>query len=138
LVAVTTDTLLGVAMPVTGGGVVALLVADAVLPDPPQPASRPATAATQAMPRSLVRNLLNIISNTSMPVICWRPARMLGQGATAMRVARPTIERLSSRYLYVCGDETRPHLQRKRLEALGSLPEQTGNDATEDRYCLPG
>jgi hypothetical protein len=48
LVAVTTDTLLGVAMPVTGGGVVPPL-ADAVLLDPLQPVSRPATAATQAM-----------------------------------------------------------------------------------------
>ena len=106
MVAVTTDTLLGVAMPVTGGGVVPL-VADAVLLDPPQPASRPATAATQAMLRSLVRNLLNLISNTSMSVTCWRPARMLGQSAAAMRVASPTIERLSTRYLYVCGEETR-------------------------------
>jgi len=86
LVAVTTDTLLGVAIPVTGGGVV---VAVAVWLDPLQPASRPATAATQAMPRSLVRNLLNLISNTSISVICWRPARMLGQSAAAMRVAGP-------------------------------------------------
>jgi hypothetical protein len=119
LVAVTTDTLLGVAMPVTGGGVVPPL-ADAVLLDPLQPVSRPATAATQAMLRSLVRNLLNLISHTPMSVIRWRPARMLGHSEAAMRVARPTIERLSTTGTCTCVATRRgSRLERKRLEAPG-------------------
>ena len=104
--AVTTATLLGVAMPVMACGVETVLV-DAGAPDPPQPASTPATAARYTMQRSLIRNLLNLMSNTSMSVTCWRPACMLGQSAAAMSVARPTIDRLSTRYLYLCGDGTR-------------------------------
>ena len=104
--AVTTATLLGVAMPLMDCGAATVLV-DAGAPDPPQPDSTPATAARYTMQRSLIRNLLNLMSNTSMSVTCWRPACMLGQSTAAMSVARPTIERLSTRYLYLCGDETR-------------------------------
>jgi hypothetical protein len=67
LVAVTTDTLLGVATPVIGGAELpALLVEFAVvLPDPKHPATRPAAATTQTIPQSLVRSLLNLMFNTS-------------------------------------------------------------------------
>lgn len=54
-------------MPVMGGGVEPPAGdVDTVAPDPLQPASRPARVATQAMPRSVIRNLLNVISSTSM------------------------------------------------------------------------
>ena len=105
--AVTTATLLGVAMPLMDCGVeTPVVLVDAGAPDP-QPASTPATAARHTMQRSLIRNLLNLMSNTSMSVTCWRPACMLSQSAAAMSVARPTIERVSTRYLYLCGDGTR-------------------------------
>jgi hypothetical protein len=64
LVAVTTETLLGVAMPVMGGGV-GPPAGDAVALEPLQPASTPATVATQAMPPSVMRNLFILISSTS-------------------------------------------------------------------------
>jgi hypothetical protein len=84
--AVTTDTLLGVETPVMGGvvGPPPLPVpedelppaVDAGPPDPPHPASRPATTAKQAMPRSVIRNSLDLISNTSIMYgrskISWR------------------------------------------------------------------
>jgi Na+/citrate or Na+/malate symporter len=65
LVAVTTETLLGVAMPVMGGGVDVDTVALDPLQPASTPASTPATVATQAMPRSVIRNLFNLISSTS-------------------------------------------------------------------------
>jgi hypothetical protein len=64
-VAVTTATLLGVAIPVIVCGVEPVVV-DAGAADPLQPASRAATAAAATVPRSLIRNLLRIISNTSV------------------------------------------------------------------------
>ena len=124
--AVTTATLLGVAMPLIDCGVeTPVVLVDAGERDPPQPASTPATAARHTMQRSLIRNLLKLISNTCMSVTCWRPTRMLGQSAAAMSVARPTIGRLSTRYLYYVAARRGSRLERKRLEALGLLPQQT-------------
>lgn len=81
LVAVTTETLLGVATPVTVGvGVVEPLpdppevddvppespeLVEAVSPEPPQPAIKPAAAAAHAKYRSCLRNSINLICNTS-------------------------------------------------------------------------
>ena len=103
MVAVTTDTLLGVAIPVTVGGVV---VADAVLLDPLQPVSRPATSATQAMLRSLVRNLLNVIFELLYVSDLLATGTHVGSECSGDACRRPTIERLSTRYLYLCGEET--------------------------------
>ncbi len=85
--AVTTDTLFGVAIPVTGAGVVLPPPPDpedepppevvvppldvvppspaVAPPDPPQPASRPAIAAAQARRASDLRNSISLITNTS-------------------------------------------------------------------------
>jgi hypothetical protein len=63
-VAVTTATLLGVAIPVIFCGVEPPVVVDAGAPDPPQPASRAAATAAATVPQSLIRDLLKLISNT--------------------------------------------------------------------------
>jgi hypothetical protein len=66
LVAVTTATLLGVAMPVMVCGFEAAAVVGAEAPEPPQPASRATITAAPAMLQSLTCNLLKLISDTSV------------------------------------------------------------------------
>jgi hypothetical protein len=86
LVAVTTETLLGVATPVMVGVVEPppdvepvppvvevddvppeppVELVEAVSPEPPQPAIKPAAAAAHAKPRSCLRNSVKLIYNTS-------------------------------------------------------------------------
>jgi hypothetical protein len=71
-VAVTTATLLGVAIPVMVCGVEPPVVVEAGAPDPPQPANKEAATAAVAMPRSLIRDLLKLISNSSVLEISGR------------------------------------------------------------------
>jgi hypothetical protein len=71
-VAVTTATLLGVAIPVIVCGGEPPVVVDAGALDPPQPASRAATTAAATVPQTLIGNLLKLISNTSVLEISGR------------------------------------------------------------------